>query len=152
MSVGARMIVSLLIRLLLIALGLWFAFAPSALPGDPPLITRGGLMMLCFIMNILVGEVARNRLHVDGIVGALRQVQAGGGLEGSMAPFGDVPERDPREAVDTLIQALGVTKGETKAKVHTHLKRLTGQDLPPDAPAWSSWWETHREDYKGIPG
>ena len=141
----------MLIRLLLVALGLWFAFADAALPGDTHLVTRYGLMVLCFILNILVGEVARNRLHVDGIVGAMRQVRAGGGLDGAMDSFEDVPKRDPREAVDTLVQALGVTKGDTRTKVHAHLKRLTGQDLPADASAWSSWWDANREAYKGMP-
>jgi hypothetical protein len=71
-------------------------------------------------------------------VGALRA----GGVGGPGRP-----PRDDRAAIDVLVRGLSGPEPEARAKAHKHLKRLTGQDLPPDPEAWARWWAENRAGF-----
>jgi len=54
-----------------------------------------------------------------------------------------------REAVTFLIASLKGADDEVRGKVHSQLRRLTGQDLPPDHAAWSQWWAQAEAEFSG---
>ena len=143
MSPTTRFLVGALIRFVLLGFGVWFAIRADALGEGAPLISRIGITLLFVVLSILVGEVSQMRLHLSLVArGALQAARAGGTTlpEASKAP-------DPKAPVEILLQALRATSGETQAKAHAHLKRLTGADLPPDPAAWDAWWAEHKDQF-----
>jgi hypothetical protein len=76
------------------------------------------------------------RTHLGLLVGALRA----GGASGPS-------RRDDRAAIDVLVRGLSGPEPDARAKAHKHLKRLTGQDLPPDPEAWTRWWAENRDAF-----
>lgn len=153
MKAGTRLLVGALVRLVLLGYGVWFAVRSDALGPDVPMASRIGLVILFVVMSILVGEMSQMRTHFSLLVGALRA--AGGTAGAAAAPVaaagamaGDLTS-DPRQPIEILLQALRMTSGDTQAKAHAHLKRLTGQNLPMDAAAWDAWWAENRDRYSG---
>lgn len=162
MSPVTRYLVVVLIRLLLIVAAGWFAFAPDALGDGAPLASRLALVLAFLLLSVLFGELDRLRTHFGLLLAALRSgggaagtttraasealdaaLRMGPGLEGAAAE----PKRDDRASVDILIKALSTRDADTRARVHAHLRRLTGQELPADPKAWASWWAGARADF-----
>ena len=40
---------------------------------------------------------------------------------------------------------------DTVEKVHKHLVRLTGKNLPPEIALWQRWWQENRDSWAGPP-
>lgn len=154
MSPTVRLVVSLFVRLLLLFFAGWFAIADSALPSDASVVSRVGLSLLFLIASLLVGEVSTVRLHVGMLLGALRKVSGGAGAVSDAVAKQIGTQAVPptagsvRESVDILIKALGANDADTRQKAHAHLRRLTGQDLPPDAERWRAWWSKARDTFE----
>lgn len=135
MSPTTRLLLNALLRLLFLGFALWIALGGEvALPGAP-MVTRIGIVLLFLGVSILLGEVAQQRDHMSALIKLLK-----GAVPGA--------RRDDREAVDILLQGLSSRDAGVREKAHHHLKRLTGQDLPPDAAAWQGWWAVHREGFE----
>lgn len=135
MSPTTRLLLNALLRLAFLGFALWIGLGgEAALPGAP-LATRIGLMLLFLAVSILLGEVAQQRDHLGALLKLLK----------GMAPGA---KRDDREAVDILLQGLASKDPAVREKVHHHLRRLTGQDLPPDPEAWRAWWAVSRETFQ----
>ena len=136
MTSTSRLLLNAVLRLILLGLGMWFAFSESSLPGAP-LVSRAAIVVLFVALALLVGEVGQLREHMGLLLKVLRAGAPG--------------RRDDREAVEILIQGLSAAEGPTRERAHHHLKRLTGQDLPPDAAAWQVWWDANRETFSSAP-
>jgi hypothetical protein len=121
----------------------WFGFNPDAVPGAP-LTTRLALAALFLVLGVVVGEVAGMRMQM----GLLATVLKGAGLGGA---GGRGSPRDDRAAVEILLRGLSAAAASTREASHRQLRRLTGQDLPSDAEAWSRWWAENREGFSGRP-
>ncbi|MDA1196032.1 MAG: hypothetical protein O2894_12740, partial [Planctomycetota bacterium] len=78
MSPIARVLITSLVRFALLFFAGWFAFAEDALGGEAPMVSRIGLVLMCLVLSILVGEVDRLRTHFGLLVGALRAAGGGG--------------------------------------------------------------------------
>jgi hypothetical protein len=126
------------LQLALLVLAVYVAVSPDAFPGATT-AARAGIVALAFSTIFLLLEVERLRVQVRTIT-----VIAASAL-------GGVP-RDDKVAIDVLIRALSSEDAGVRDKAHKNLVRLTGQDLPPDAEAWQSWWETAREGFKRPSG
>lgn len=153
MSPVVRVLVIALVRLGLVFFAAWFAFDEGSLGAGAPLVSRIGIVLVCLVLSILIGELDRIRTHFALLLGALRA--AGGAAGGAaVAAAADLPEAgtsDPRASVDILIRALGATDAGTVSKAHRHLVRLTGKRLPPDIALWERWWQENRDGYQGPP-
>ena len=134
------------VRLVLLAYGVWFAIWENALGPDVPMVSRVGIVILFLVLSILVGEISQMRMHLSllarGALQAARSGQLGVPAEGT-----PMPAADARQPVEILLQALKTTEGETQIKAHTHLKRLTGQDLPLDSGVWEAWWAKSKDTF-----
>lgn len=51
------------------------------------------------------------------------------------------------DAVSALVELLPRLDGEIQADVAMHLRRVTGQKLDFNAPAWAEWWRTQRATF-----
>ncbi len=160
MSPLVRVLVMAAVRLGLLFYAGWFAFAPEALGEGTSMVSRIGLVLVCLMLSILLGEIDRLRTHFSLLVGALRS--AGGGSAASQAaasvsaaaaaiPLADEGSKDPKASVEILIRALAAPDLDTVSKAHKHLQRLTGKDLPPEHALWQRWWQENRDDYAGPP-
>lgn len=149
------------VRLGLLFFAGWFAFKEDALGEGAPLLSRIGLVLVCLMLSIVLGEIDRLRTHFSLLVGALRA--AGGGEGASQAasavgavaasiPLADEGSKDPKASVEILLQALSAPDADTVAKAHKHLVRLTGKDLPPTPALWQRWWQENGDDFTGPPG
>ena len=152
-----RLLVTAAVRLGLLFYAGWFAFHEAPL-GDPgiPLVSRVGLVLLCLVLQVILGELGQLRTHFGLLVGGLRAA----GRQDAVAGLGEaaraiaIPEdapADPKASVDILVQALGTKDPDTVEKVHKHLVRLTGKKLPPEVALWQRWWQENREDWAGPP-
>ncbi len=135
----SRSLASLVVQVVLIGFAAYLGFVPEAVPGST-LGARAALVVGLVVLSFLVGEVGRMRVHMAAILSVLQQAVSGG------AP------RDDRAAVDILVDQLATAEGDLRLKVHRHLVRLTGRDLPPDPVAWKEWWAGAREGYTGRGG
>ncbi len=161
MSPAVRLLVTTAVRLGLLFYAGWFAFHDAPL-GDPgiPMVARIGLVLICLILQVLLGELDGLRTHFGLLVGGLRAAgRAGGSKEldevavavaGSTAEAGSTPA-DPKASVDILVQALATKDPDTVAKVHKHLVRLTGKNLRPEHALWQRWWQENRDSWAGPP-
>jgi hypothetical protein len=143
----SRVLVAAVVRIVLLAVAVWFAVAPAPLGPETPLFSRIALVVLALVLSILVGEIVQMRLHLGLLVGALRQL---GPSASGAAVAADVEEalrsgKSPvpaaERAVPILIQALEGKDESARRAAHDHLCRLTGQSLPPEAAAWRAWWK-----------
>ena len=148
MNAGSRLLISALVRLVLLGYGVWFAVTEDALGPGVPMTSRIGIVILFVVLSILVGEISQMRMHLSLLARGALQAARSGSLGVNVAGSGSKPA-DPREPIEILLQALRTTEGETQAKAHAHLQRLTGQDLPPDPVLWDSWWQNNRDTFKG---
>jgi hypothetical protein len=128
------------VRLILIFFAGWFALASDALPEEVPVISRIGLAAVFLIASILVGEVGMLRVNIGAVLHGLKAVRTGATEEVA----------DPLVAAATLIQGLRTNKDDLREKAHYHLKRITGQDLPPEAEAWEAWLKEQRAAEPGA--
>jgi len=152
-SGSSRVLVAALVRIVLLAIAAWFVAAPDALGAQTPMISRIALVILALVLSVVVGEVVQMRLHLGLLVGALRQRTGGEAatvladveeaMKGQAAAPAD-PKAAGERAVPILIQALDARDESARRAAHEHLKRLTGQDLPPESSAWRSWWSDVR--------
>jgi hypothetical protein len=122
-----------LVQAALLAFAIYVAVSRDAFPGATTL-ARAGIVALAFGVIFLVLEVDRLRAQVRAIAVML-------GALGGQVP------RDDRAAVDVLVAALRSTDPAVREKAHRNLQRITGEDLPPDADAWRTWWEGAREGF-----
>lgn len=131
MNIQSRVVIVFVIRLVFLFFAVWIAVKPEAIEGAS-LIARIGFVALFLVMAVMVGEVARLHTQFEMFIRALRsagvKVQDDGG-------------KTDKEAIGILIRALGSRDEETREKAHRHLKRLSGQELPPDPKAWERWWK-----------
>ena len=156
MNAAARLVISLVVRLILLFYAGWFAVADSALHPDASLVSRIGLSLLFLILSLFVGEVTTLRMHVGMVLGALRKVAGGEGLipEAVAAEVGaEVPPDasasagDAREAIDILVKTLSSSDEKARGMAYAHLQRLTGETLPEVPEAWERWWADNREGF-----
>ena len=162
MTAANRAIVTALVRLLLLAIAVWFVVAPSALGPDVPAISRFALAVLATVFSVVLGEVAQMRQHLGITIGAIRQMASGkaGPLpEGlpetpstaaseDLDPDDDRPPLEQpavRRAIPILIDALDGTDAAAQAAARVHLTRLTGEDHGKDAATWRAWWTRQEE-------
>ena len=146
MNAGTRLLVGALVRLVLLGYAVWFAIREDALGAGVPMVSRIGIVILFVILSVLVGEISQMRMHLSLLArGALAAARSGGGLADSVSRTAPA---DPRQPIEILLQALRTTEGETQAKAHAHLQRLTGQDLPLDPVVWDSWWQNNRDTFQ----
>lgn len=147
MNAGTRLLVGALVRLILLGYAVWFAIREDALGPDVPMASRIGVVILFVVLSVLVGEISQMRMHLSLLArGALAAARAGGGLAEQVSRTAPA---DPRQPIEILLQALRTTEGETQAKAHAHLMRLTGQDLPLDPIVWDSWWQNNKDTFTG---
>ncbi|MDF1701548.1 MAG: hypothetical protein P1V36_10375 [Planctomycetota bacterium] len=163
MSPVVRVLVVAVVRLGLLFYAGWFAFHDAPLGTEGlPIVSRIGLVLICLILSVLLGELDGLRTHFGLLVGGLRAAgRAGGGqnqaLEETLtAAAGAVSlptaaSADPKASVDILIQALATKDPTTVEKVHKHLVRLTGKKLPPQSALWERWWQENRDAWAGPP-
>ncbi len=52
-----------------------------------------------------------------------------------------------RETIDLLVAQLGKEEGRLRADIVDVLRPLTGRQLPYDATAWKTWWDSRRETF-----
>jgi hypothetical protein len=135
LKVTTKLLLGAALRLVLIGFACWFAIDQDSVPNAPPL-TRIALASGFLVLSILAGEISSLRIDLGLVAAALR------GRIGS-------PPRDDKAAVDILVRALSASSETTRTSAHAQLKRLTGQDLPLDAEAWSAWWGAHRDSFTG---
>lgn len=158
MSPVVRLLVVAVVRLALLFYAGWFAFHGDPFgSGDVPMVTRVGLVLLCLILQVLLGEIDRLRTHFSLLVGGLRAA----GRSDATAALGTAAlgeeglptqgSADPKASVDILVQALATDDPDTVAKVHKHLVRLTGKNLPPETALWERWWQENRDGWAGPP-
>ncbi len=163
MSPVTRYLVVVLVRLLLIGAAAWFAFGADPLGPATPLVSRLALVLAFLLLSIVLGEVDRLRTHFGLLLAALRSAPLAAGTPGSRegvvaeaaraaagdpALAGAAGPRDDRASIDILVKALHTRDDATRGRVHAHLKRLTGQDLPADPRAWEAWWTAAREGFQ----
>ncbi len=158
LSPVVRVLVVAVVRLGLLFYAGWFAFHEAPLGGEGiPIVGRIGLVLLFLVFSILLGEIDRLRTHFGLLIGALRAAGGAGGAAAEAAAAAGVAEgageapSDPRASVDILIQAIDADDPETVEKVHQHLVRLTGKNLPAEAALWQRWWQENRESWGGPP-
>ncbi len=160
MSGTSRVLVAALVRIVLLAVAVWFVVVPDALGPDASVVSRIALVILALVLSIVVGEVVMMRMHMGLLVGALRErVQTGGGADAAV--LADVAEAVASKrsvhadgsaadrAVPILIRALESAEPGARTVAHEHLKRLTGQALPAEAEAWRNWWESSARGGRG---
>jgi hypothetical protein len=135
-----RLILVFLVRLAFIVFAGWVALVPETLPNSH-MVVRIGLAATFLVLSILVGEVAKLRMHFDMLVRAVRAARA--------EVTGESPARDDSAAVAILIRALGSREVSTREKAHTNLVRITGQDLPLDQQQWIAWWDQQQKEAAG---
>ena len=161
MSPAVRLLVTAAVRLGLLFYAGWFAFHDAPL-GDSgiPMVSRIGLVLICLILQVLLGELDGLRTHFGLLVGGLRAAgRASGSKEldevtTAVAGASGLPgpgKADPKASVDILVQALDSKDPDTVAKVHKHLVRLTGKKLPPELALWQRWWQENRDSWAGPP-
>jgi len=145
-----RVLVAALTQFVLIFFAGWFAFKEDALGPDVHSVSRMGLVLVCLVLGIVVGEIGKLRRHFGMIIGALRAASASGTTP-SIEALGAAPApiQDPQAAVDILLQALASDDAETKERAHRHLVRLTGKSLPPETALWKRWWQENRDRFPG---
>lgn len=158
MSPAVRVLVIALVRLGLIFYAAWFAFKEDSLGVGASIVSRIGLVLVCLVLSILLGELDRIRTHFGLLVGALRAAGSAGGGSAAAAAAAAAPlvppeaaDADPRASVDILVRALSAEDPGTVAKAHRHLVRLTGKQLPAEVALWERWWQENRDEYKGPP-
>lgn len=138
MKIETRLILSYVIRLVLLGFAGWFALAEPALPGAH-VVTRIALAAAFLVLSILVGEIAGVGIQQEML---LRAIRAAGAQTGE----GATPrKRDDREAVRILLRALDSKNEAAREAAWKNLKRITGQDLPPDREQWEAWWREHAD-------
>ena len=114
------------------------------------MVSRMGLVLVCLVLGIVIGEIGKLRSHFGMIIGALRAASASGATLSSEAlGAGPVASPDPQAAVDILLEALASDDAETKERAHRHLVRLTGKSLPPETALWERWWQENRDRFPG---
>ena len=132
-----RLVMNALLRLLLFAGGLWIAFGGETALSGAHVVTRLAFVILFTAVAIVLGEVAQQREHLGML---LKLIRAG-------APT----RRDDKEAIDILLQGLTAKDASTRDRAHHHLKRLTGQDMPPEPALWQAWWAANRDAFQAQP-
>jgi hypothetical protein len=137
-KIGSRLLFDLIVRLILLFFAIYFAVTPEALPGAS-VIARIGISAVFLVLVVITGEVSAMRAQLHIILTSVLRARAE--LGGREPP-------DDQAAVDILVKALRTTTDETRDKIHRQLRRLTGQDLPPDPQAWEDWWSRNREGFK----
>jgi hypothetical protein len=129
-------IASLVVQGTLLAFAVYVALSRDAFPGATTL-ARAGVIATAFAAIFLAGEVERLRAQVRTLT-----LVAAGALGGAFP-------RDDRSAVDLLVRALSSEDAAVREKAHKNLLRITGKELPADAQAWRTWWESAREGFVG---
>ena len=161
MSPVVRLMITAAIRLGLLFYAGWFAFHDAPLGSeDIPTVSRIGLVLICLILQVLLGELDGLRTHFGLLVGGLRAAgRTGGNAElgqaaeqaAAMAGVSAASNADPKASIDILVQALDTKDPDTVDKVHKHLVRLTGKKLPPEIALWQRWWQENRDSWAGPP-
>lgn len=137
MNPTGRLILNAVLRLTLLGFAMWIAFGgETALPAAH-WATRLGLVILFASASILLGEVAQQREHLGLMLKVMRA--------------GSPQRRDDKEAIDILVQGLSSQEADAREKAHHHLKRLTGQDMPPEPALWQAWWAANRDAFQRTP-
>lgn len=134
MNVSSRLVVNALLRLMLLAGAMWIAFGGDTALPNVHVVTRLGLVILFAAVSIVLGEVAQQREHMAMLLKFLRA--------------GAPTRRNDKEAIDILLNGLSVPDQATREKAHHQLKRLTGQDMPPEPALWQAWWAANRDAFQ----
>ena len=161
MSPVVRLLVTAAVRLGLLFYAGWFAFHDAPLGStDLPMVSRIGLVFLCLILQVILGELDGLRTHFGLLVGGLRAAGRASGTPelgqaadeaAASAGLSEASKADPKASVDILVQALATKDPDTVEKVHKHLVRLTGKNLPPEIALWQRWWQENRDSWAGPP-
>ena len=102
-------------------------------------ITRWIVGILCIYVVLLIAERERMGRDFKQVLQAFREFHTGPAASGQAAGTSAPTEGQKREALEILVSALESQDSAVRAKAHSHLKRITGQDLPAEPTTWRSW-------------
>jgi hypothetical protein len=137
-SASSRLLFGFAVQLAFLGLAIYLVVSPDALPGASH-AARVGVAALALAVGVLWGEVMRVRADLGELLRALQR------------DLSTYTPRDDRMAVDVLVAALDSKDPAAREKAHLHLRRLTGQNLPPDGAAWRAWWQGARATFGPAP-